>query len=182
MQAVARQTVDDTLAGGFRIGAVRGGSTFETQSLLAAFAGRRIREGRRVAGVVEAAGHKQDGICGSSALRDVSSGALFNIFQDLGRGSTACRLDGDGLAAACQAVVDAIGRGADLVVLSKFGKIEAEGGGLLDGFRAAAEAGIPCVTGVSLPLSIPFLEFAGEFSQWIEVSDSAIERWWRMQS
>jgi len=165
--------------GGFRIGALQGAKTAEIQKILARFAERRMREGLGVAGAIEELALTEEcGVCDTLVLRDTADNAIFPITQDLGPGSTACRLDSSGLAAACQAVLQAIDRGADLVVLSKFGKIEAEGGGLLDAFRAAAEAGIPCITGVAPSFSAPFLDYAGGFSQWIEASDAALERWW----
>lgn len=164
----------------FRIGALRGAKTAEIQMLLARFAERRLREGLRVAGMIEELGPEGAcGGCGSLILRDTATSASIPITQNLGRGSDACRLDSAGLATACQAVLEAIGQGADLVVLSKFGKIESEGGGLIDAFRAAAEAGIPCLTGVPPPFAAAFLEYAGGFSQWIEASDAELESWWQ---
>ncbi len=179
MQSATVKSVERGLKLGFRIGALRGAKTDEIQKLLADFAGRRVREGLRVAGMIEEpVPEEARAVCGSLALRDMASGSLIPITQNLGSGSTACRLDSAGLAAACQAVLAAIDRGADLVVLSKFGKMEAEGGGLNDAFRAAAEAGVPCVTGVAPSFAAPFLDYAGGFSQWIETSDAALERWW----
>jgi hypothetical protein len=178
MQAAATDNARDISAGGFRIGALQGASTPEIQKLLADFAQRRRGEGLRVAGVIEAARACDGSACGVIVLTDTASGASIPITQDLGSGSTACHLDSRGLATACQAVLTAIEQGADLVIVSKFGKIEAEGGGLFDAFRAAAEAGLPCVTGVSPSLSEPFLAFTGGLSQWIEASEEALERWW----
>ncbi len=179
MQTIAATGIETALASAFRIGALRGAKTAEIQKLLARFAERRMHEGLRVAGMIEEPAPEEDcGVCGSLVLRDAAGSELIPITQNLGPGSTACRLDSAGLAAACQAVLTAIGRGADVVVLSKFGKIEAEGGGLSDAFRAAAEAGIPCVTGVAPSFAAPFLDYAGGFSQWIEASNTALERWW----
>ncbi|MGO9484446.1 MAG: DUF2478 domain-containing protein [Rhodomicrobium sp.] len=178
MQTAAGQYVD-ALAAGFQIGALQGATTAEIQQLLARFAERRMREGLRVAGVIQEPAPEDDcSVCGSLVLRDMAGSALIPITQNLGPGSTACKLDSSGLAAACQAVLAAIEKGADAVVLSKFGKIEAEGGGLLDAFRAAAEAGVPCVTGVAPSFAAAFLDYAGGFSQWIEASEPALERWW----
>ncbi len=146
------------------IAAVHGASTFEIQRLLASFAERRLRDGFRVAGVIEIAEASSRGVCGSLALREIGTGALIPIAQDLGTGSDACNLDTNGLAAACATVLSAIERGADVVVLSKFGKLEASGGGLLDCFAAAAGAGMPCVAGVSPPLAAPFAEWAATSS------------------
>ncbi len=179
MQTATAQSVERALTREFRIGALQGAKTAEIQKILVNFVERRLREGLRVAGMIEEPAQDDGGgACGSLVLRDVASSSLIPITQDLGSGSTACRLDSGGLAAACQAVLTAIDHGADLVVLSKFGKMEAEGGGLIDAFRAAAEAGVPCVTGVAPSVTGPFLDYAGGFSQWIEASDAALEHWW----
>ncbi|MFZ1110177.1 MAG: DUF2478 domain-containing protein [Rhodomicrobium sp.] len=160
------------------LAALHGASSFEIQNLLARFAERRLRDGIRVAGVTEIAEAVPKGACRSLALREIGTGAQFPIAQDLGPGSAACNLDTNGLAAACARVLSAIEGGADVVVLSKFGKIEASGGGLLDCFAAAAGAGLPCVAGVSPALAAPFAEWAGDFCEWVEASDGALEAWW----
>jgi hypothetical protein len=160
------------------IAALHGESTFHMQRLLSRFAERRLCDGLRVAGVIEIAEASSKGACRSLALREIGAGARFPIAQDLGRGSQACNLDANGVAAACAKVLGVIERGADLVVLSKFGKLEAGGGGLLDCFAAAAGAGIPCVAGVSRTLSASFAEWAGDYLEWIEPRDVALEEWW----
>jgi hypothetical protein len=164
------------------IAALESASTFEVQSLLATFSERRLSAGLRVAGVVEVAEASSRGACRSLALREIGTAALFPIVQDLGRDSVACNLDSDGLAAACAAVLRSIERGADVVVLSKFGKLEAGGGGLLDCFAAAAGAGLPCVAGVSPVLSAPFAQWAGDFLERVEPSEEALEAWWRART
>ncbi len=181
MPTVAEPEADAQTAQ-FRIGAIHGATTADIQKLLARFAERRIGEGLRVAGVIEEpAGGVDCGICNSLVLRDTAGSTIIPITQNLGSGSSACKLDSSGLAAGCQAVVAAIEAGADVVVLSKYGKIEAEGGGLLDAFRAAADAGLPCLTGVKPSFSGFFEEYAGGYSQWIEANDDAIEAWWTGQ-
>jgi len=77
---------------------------------------------------------------------DLATGARIAISQDLGPGSTACNLDPGGVAMACAAAQRAIEQGADLVVLSKFGKLEAGHGGLCDAFAAAMAAETPVLT------------------------------------
>jgi Protein of unknown function (DUF2478) len=178
MQTGNEYCATDTLAQGFRIGALRGAPTAEIQRLLAAFAERRRREGLRVAGVIQAVVCAQEAIAGSVVLRDLINGSTFPVFQNLGRNSSACSLDPGGITAACQSVLNAIDGGAGLVVLSKFGKLEEAGGGLLDAFAAAAEAGIPCVTGVAPAFAAPFLAFTGGFTEWIGASAREMDRWW----
>ena len=102
---------EDLLASSFRIAAIRGASTAEIQVLLARFAERRIKEGLRVAGVIEEpAGGVDCGICDSLVLRDTAGSTIIPITQNLGPGSHACKLDSAGLAAGCQAVLAASSR------------------------------------------------------------------------
>jgi hypothetical protein len=178
MQAVTADPPHDSRTGGFRIAALRGAPTPEIQKLLAGFADRRRREGLRVAGVIEVPTVAPDGAAVSVVLRDIGNGSTFPVFQNLGRESTACSLDSSGLAAACQSVLRAISGGADLIVLSKFGKLEEAGSGLLHAFGAAADAGIPCVTGVAPNFAGPFMDFAGNYAQWVSAGESALEAWW----
>jgi hypothetical protein len=161
--------------------ALQGATTAEIQRLLGDFAKRRVRDGFRVGGVVETWDALAKDKRHAHALLDLLSGEVFAIYQDLGSESHSCSLDGTELASACAAVQAAIHNGADLIVLSKFGKIEAEGGGLVDCFRAAAEAGIPIATGVSPAVTPLFLDFAGGFAHCVQACDEALESWWLSQ-
>lgn len=162
-----------------RIAALGGASRETIQSVLAEFAERSARRGLKVAGVLEVSESSAEEGCGSLALRDLASGAVFSISQDLGPGSTACNLDSSGLVAACAAVERAITDGADLVVLNKFGKQEVARSGLCDAFRAAILANLPIVTAVSPSLSDAWAVFAGPFSVFLPAEIDAVEAWWR---
>ena len=48
------------------------------------------------------------------------------MFQDLGHGSTACRIDQAGVLLASEAVRRDIDTGCNLVLLNRFAKLEAE--------------------------------------------------------
>ena len=62
------------------------------------------------------------------------------MFNDLGSGSTTCHLESACVLAAAERVREDIATGCDLVVLNKFGKLEAACGGLRDTF-AYTDAG-----------------------------------------
>jgi len=162
----------------FSVGAIRGAPTADVQRLMLAFAETRRREGWRVVGAVQvplsAGSGKDDGV----ALLDLTSGKTFPVFQDLGKEAEGCTVDPGGIASACHAVLEAMSAGADLVILSKFGKLEEGGSGLLDAFGAAAEAGIPCITGVAPAYAASFTGFASDFARWLEASETALEAWW----
>lgn len=161
-----------------RIAALRGSSRTQIQALLGHFAARLAERGFVVAGAVETAAPGPAGGCRRLALRDLSNGAVTSISQNLGPESTACNLDTSGLAEVCARVERAIAQGAHLVVLSKFGKQEAERGGLSDAFRAAVEAGLPVLTAVSPAMAEPWQLFAGQLSEYLLADLGSVEAWW----
>jgi len=160
------------------VAALQGASNAAIQALLADFARRAARRGYRIAGVVEVENGKTGGGCGRRAVCDLASGTVVSISQNLGRGSTACNLDPSGLIEACTAVERSIAAGADLVVLSKFGKLEADRGGLSGAFRSAIDAGLPVLTAVSPAMTTAWTRFAGSLSQFIAADAKAVDEWW----
>jgi hypothetical protein len=128
--------------------------------------------------VIEVPASVNGGPCGHLALRDIASGADFSLSQALGSGSTSCNLDSSGLAGACAAVERAIRDGADLVILSKFGKQEAERGGLSDAFRAALLADLPIITSISPAVTDAWRAFAGDEAAEMPADITLLEAWW----
>jgi hypothetical protein len=169
---------DEGFAAVPRIAALRGGSREVIQSTLAEFAALGLRRGLRVAGMIEEVTDCSRGDCRSLALRDLTTGDLISISQDLGKGSEACNLDPAGLAAACAAVERAIEGGADFVILSKFGKLEVAHSGLLDAFRAAIIADLPIVTAVAPSHAEAWTDFAGALFTYVEPDMSRLDAWW----
>jgi hypothetical protein len=137
----------------------------------------------RIAGTIELAGDGEAGNCGPGALRSIADGASYPLFQDLGPGSTACALDSGGVTLAGAAVCRDIAAGCDLVVLSKFGKLEAENGaGLLGAFIAALEAGVPVLTAVSPRNQERWHAFAAPYYEVVGPRIADIAEWWAAQS
>jgi hypothetical protein len=160
------------------VAAVQGASSAAVQDLLGAFAAHVASQGINVGGVVEIGRSEPADGCGKLAVRDLWTGTVISISQNLGSGSQACNLDSSGLAQACHAVQSAIAAGAELVVLSKFGKIEAKRGGLSDAFAAAINAGLPVLTSVSPLQSDAWRVFSGPLAQILPADSKAIDDWW----
>lgn len=158
--------------------ALKGTTGEEVRAVLVEAARRLTARGVRVAGVIEVPANVNGGPCGHLALRDIASGAEFSLSQALGSGSTSCNLDTGGLAGACAAVERAIRDGAEIVILSKFGKQEAERGGLSDAFRAALLADLPIVTSVSPAVTEAWRAFAGPYAAEMPADIAALEAWW----
>lgn len=158
------------------IAIVQGASSAAIQELLRAFAGR---VSARVVGVVEEACDAPDRACGPGRLLSLADGCTYSLFQELGEGSVACALDPQGVVLAGEAVRHDVARGCDLVLLSKFGKLEAENrAGLIAAFVAAIEAGVPVLTSVSPKYADAFAAFAAPFYIVLPAEAEAIDAWW----
>ncbi|MFD1331835.1 DUF2478 domain-containing protein [Methylopila musalis] len=162
-----------------RVIALQNGASDVVGRSLARFAALRRSEGWRVAGCVEETGGVAGAGCSGRAVRDLTTGRRHVIGQDLGPGSLACHLDPAGVAAACVDALAAIEGECDLVVLSKFGKLEAERSGLVDAFAAAILRDLPIVTSVAPAFSGAWGAYAGDLAVYAEPTDAALERWWR---
>jgi hypothetical protein len=164
-----------------RIVGVQGDTTLRVQALLGSLAHQWQARGLRIAGIVEEhSGEERSGDGCKSAtgtvLRNLASGARYRLYQDLGPLSTACCLDPGSVSEACQAILDDIAA-SDLVVLSKFGKLEAERNGLMDAFIAAVEHDRPVLTAVSPAFSERYLEFVGPWGSLAPPEEELLHAW-----
>jgi nucleoside-triphosphatase THEP1 len=162
------------------IAALQGAPSVGIQRLLGETAAKFARTGVRVGGVVEIYEPDEMGACGRLVLRDLATGELFPISQDLGPGSQSCNLDSRGVARACVAVEQALARGLDLVIISKFGKLEAARSGFYAAFQAATASETPMLTAVSPAMAEAWGAFSGPFSQYLPADPEAVETWWRL--
>ncbi len=107
------------------------------------------------------------------------------ISQRLGGGATGCRLDPDGLERAVgriAAMIAAEGAAIDIVVVNKFGRQEAEGGGFRPVIAQALSAGVPVLTKLSPDAAPAFAEFAGDLAEELPPERSALIDWCRAMS
>jgi nucleoside-triphosphatase THEP1 len=112
-------------------------------------------------------------------LEAVDTGQRINICQDLGSGSVeACRLDPAGLAEAAAALRSALARPVDVVVINKFGRMEAEGTGLIAEIGAAVSADHPLIIGVPRRFLAAWDGFAGGMDVKLACTRQAAEAWW----
>jgi hypothetical protein len=139
----------------------------------------RWRGEARVVGAIAEDHGLSDRACTAGYLRSLADDARYAMFQDLGQGSQTCHLAGDGVVKAASAVARDIEQGCDLVILSKFGKLEAGGGGLREAFAAAMEAGVPVLTSVARSQATPWESFAAPLFTPLPADAREIEAWWR---
>ena len=146
------------------------------QAVLVSFAAQCRAQGMRVAGVVAEAHGLPDRTCSAGILRSLASGEGFPIYLGEAPAGTSCHLDSRGVDAACASVLDQL-QASDLVILSKFGKLEAMQGGLYPAFEAAVAAGKPVVTSVSAKHETAWHLFAPAAAS-VDAKREALTHWW----
>lgn len=118
------------------------------QTLLKDAIARWRADGIKVAGLIEETHGLPDRTCNAGFLTEIGTGTRHSIYLEVPPSTTSCHLDAAGAEKAGDAVLLQIAA-SDLVVLSKFGKLEAAGGGLVNAFKAALAAGKPVLTTIS---------------------------------
>lgn len=109
-------------------------------------------------------------------LRLLPDGPVVRISVDRGTEARGCRLDAGALEQSVLWVAGALEK-AELLVINKFGKQEAEGKGLAGVIAEALERGLPVLVGVN-GLNLPaFLDFAGGMAMELVADAETIVGW-----
>jgi len=157
-----------------RIAAIANRNGQDSQALLSELAANWRVSGVRVAGLL-AQDSDVANACSAAFLKDIASGVEFSIQLDAPPLGTACHLNTDGMGTACAKLLPQIAD-ADIVLLSKFGKTEAGGQGLIEAFRQTIAAGKPVLTTVSAKHFSAWEKFAPD-AIWLESDLQSVERW-----
>lgn len=117
-----------------------------------------------------------DGPCDMD-VRVLPDGPTLRISQHLGRSARGCRLDPTALETAVGLVSARLAAGADVLVVNKFGKHEAEGRGFRALIADALALGVPVIVGVNA-LNLPAFEaFAGGLADRLPPDAAALAGW-----
>jgi hypothetical protein len=137
---------------------------FAIGDIFRALAADAASRGLRLGGVIERrpAEPGRDHRC-DMLLEDLAGGETTRISEDRGALARGCRLDHDAMSRVCALVLSRL-RERDLILLNKFGKTEAEGGGFRCIISDALALTIPVVIGVPRRNLAAWREFAGEFA------------------
>jgi len=157
------------------IAAITGGDSFEVQELLRGIVADWRAAGIEAVGLIAEGHGLPDRACGAGFMRDVVSGERFSIYRDTAPADTSCHLDAAGVDAACRRLLPQIAS-CDLVVLSKFGKLEAGGAGLAPAFQAARLARKPMLTSVSARQQEAWRAFAPDAVA-LDANAAALRAW-----
>jgi hypothetical protein len=120
------------------------------------------RTGKRLAGLIQEDVPQEGRSRCDMVLHELATGQSISISEDLGAGAISCRLSTPRLLEAAQLVEGQLAD-ADVVFLNKFGKAEAEGGGLRDLIARCIDCGKSLVIGVPRSNQQAWSEFCGEF-------------------
>lgn len=167
----AIEHIDERLAMGFEADAMNHPLTaliydeaFAIGGFFHAIAERARSAGLRLGGVIEKpAAQAAPGRRCDMNLLELATGQTIRISEERGALARGCRLDLDGLARTCALVLSSLPR-VDFVLLNKFGKTEAEGGGFRCIISDALALDIPVVIGVPRRNLAAWREYAGELA------------------
>jgi Protein of unknown function (DUF2478) len=147
-------------------------------AVLRDFASDLNAQGFRAVGMVQA------GQCADSSLSAVlvHNGEKLLLAQDFDASASGCRLDLSRLQNAGTQIADALGAGADLLIINRFGKRERDGQGLGFLIEHALGADIPVVIAVSSHRFADWIKFAGGMTEKLACDRAALDAWWRKVS
>jgi len=104
-------------------------------------------------------------------LEDLATGARTAIADDRGSGAVGCALDTDALLGALVRAQATLEAPTDLLLVNKFGKMEAEGSGFRPLIVAALERGIPTIVAVPARNLAVWEAFAADLAMTVPLND-----------
>lgn len=148
----------------------------DTDLILFGLAGRLAARGLRCCGTVQINTERPGAGPCDMDVKVLPVGPVLRISQDLGRDSHGCRLDPQALETAVGLVAASLA-GADVLIVNKFGKHEAEGRGFREVIAEALARGIPVLVGLN-GLNLPAFEgFAGGLAVPLPAEEEALAAW-----
>ena len=149
----------------------------ETDLLLEGLVSDLAARGLRCCGTVQINTAKADAGPCDMDLRVLPRGPVLRISQDLGPSARGCRLDPEALETAVGLVSARLDAGADLLIINKFGKHEAEGRGFRDVIAQAMSLNVPVLAGLNSLNRHAFEAFAGGLATYLPPERDALAAW-----
>ena len=150
----------------------------DPDDLLIALADDLRRSGLRPVGVVQAGRS-----CRSSTPRlgvvMLPGGDPIHLVPDAELPATGCCLDSERLGVVAERLAAAIDGGADLVIINRFGRSEAAGGGLTGVIARAIDANIPVLIAVPERHFAAWISLCGGMNVRLACRRTALDEWWR---
>ena len=155
-------TIDDAEAD---IAALVYGSDDRPDLVLQAFACEVAASGRRVCGLIQMRDHKADDIKRKVLVLDAWDVVDVNC-EAAANGEARCFIDGQWLGQLAAGVQASIRQGVDVVIVNRFGSLEAAGRGFCGAIKAASETETPLI------IAVP----EWEFERWTRFSSGMTVR------
>ena len=111
-------------------------------------------------------------------VRDLATGETLPILQDLGAEATGCAVAPAAITEAAGLLSRAIATRPDLLIVNRFGRLEAAGGGMLAEIARAFADGIALLVCVPARYRDAWNAFAGGLDAQLPPNREAIEAWW----
>jgi hypothetical protein len=145
-------------------------------ALIAEVATLLAADGVRLAGTVQSNHERPDRRKCDMDLVVLPDGPIVRISEDRGDLARGCTLDSGALEQTVVAVQERLGA-AEVLIVNKFGKREAEGKGLVPVIAEALERGLPVLIGVNGLNLAAFLMFAGEDVSALPTDAPSVANW-----
>lgn len=158
------------------VAAILADATSDTDALLADVARDQRALGRRVSGLLMKRSGAATDCAREMVLRDIASHDEYLVSQPMGSLSTSCRADPQGFARASGVLRAALAQSPDLVIINRFGQLEADGGGFRAELLDLMVQGVPVLTAVSARHRQAWEAFTGGATL-LPGRNDAIEAW-----
>lgn len=149
----------------------------DTDLVLERLATDLAARGLRCSGTVQINSERADAGPCDMDVRVLPDGPVLRISQSLGLQAKGCRLDPTALEKAVGLVAANLSSGADLLIINKFGKHEAEGRGFRDVIAEALAAGVPVLVGLNALNRQAFDIFAGGLAMQLPPETVSLMAW-----
>ncbi|PZA10400.1 3-dehydroquinate dehydratase [Rhodopseudomonas palustris] len=141
--------------------------------------GRRLRDaGVVVAGVVPYQTAVDDGgpRC-DMEVEELSSRFILQLAEERGKRPHGCRVDPEAVQEAAALIAASFRNAPELLIVNKFGRLEADGGGLSDVISDAVDQGIPVIVGVPERHLANWRCFTSGLAEEVSVDSPRVQQW-----
>lgn len=149
----------------------------DTDLVLQGLATELALRGLRCCGTVQINTERADAGPCDMDVRVLPDGPILRISQDLGPSARGCRLDAAALETAVGLVAARLSSGADLLIVNKFGKHEAEGRGFREVIAQAVAMDVPVLVGLNALNREAFEAFADGLAIPVPPERRALAAW-----
>lgn len=160
------------------IGGVLNNSDVDVDDLIRGVVAELQAEGRKLVGLTQSGGNTgAPSRCLGMQVNFIGTDQQIGISQDLGELATGCCLDTSRLTEAAGLINAAMNDESELMVLSRFGKSEAVGAGLIDSASRAVASGVPVLMAISPKHVDAWRAYHGGLGVEIAAEPEAVKKW-----